>query len=337
MIQRSATPLARITGTGRFLPERVMTNADLEKVVETSDEWIRTRTGIRERRVADEDTGTADMAAGAARRALDEAGISPEDLDLILLSTATADRLLPSTACDLQALLGATNAGAYDFATACSGFLYGLSMAEGHIAAGQAEKVLVVCSEKMSSILDWTDRTTCVLFGDGSGAAVVEAMPAGAAEGDAGILSSFMKSDGTLADLLYRPAGGARIPMDIAVLDERSHLVRMAGPEVFKSAVRSMCEAAENALRRAGVTAEEIDLLVPHQANIRIIEATAKYAGIPMEKVFVNVDRYGNMSSASLPVAFDEAREQGLIGTGSLVLMVAFGAGFTWAANVVRL
>lgn len=334
MSRRSAKPMARVSGTGRYLPDRVMTNAELEKIVETSDEWIRTRTGIHERRIADSDTGTADMAAGAARRALEESGTDPEELDLILLSTATADRLLPSTACDLQALIGATNAGAYDFATACSGFLYGISMAEGHIAAGQAEKVLVVCAEKMSSILNWTDRSTCVLFGDGAGAGVIEAVKDG---GDTGILSSFMKADGTLADLLYRPAGGARIPMDIAVLDERSHLVRMAGPEVFKSAVRSMCEAAETALRRAGVTADEIDLLVPHQANIRIIEATAKYAGIPMEKVFVNVDRYGNMSSASLPVAFDEAREQGRIGEGSLVLMVAFGAGFTWAANVVRL
>lgn len=334
MSRLPAKPVARIAGTGRFLPERVMTNAELEEMVETSDEWIRTRTGIRERRIADEHTGTADMAAGAARKALEESGTDPEELDLILLSTATSDRLLPSTACDLQALLGASNAGAYDFATACSGFLYGISMAEGHIAAGQARKVLVVCSEKMSSILDWSDRTTCVLFGDGSGAGIVEA---NTRSDGSGILSSFMKADGTLADLLYRPAGGARIPMDIAVLDERSHLVKMAGPEVFKSAVRSMCEAAETALRRAGVSADEIDLLVPHQANIRIIEATAKYAGIPMEKVFVNVDRYGNMSSASLPVALDEAREQGLVGAGSLVLMVAFGAGFTWAANVVRL
>lgn len=309
-----------------------MTNTDLEKLVDTSDEWIRTRTGIRERRIADADTGSADMGAGAASKALQEAGLDAADLDLILVSTATPDRLLPSTACDIQALLGASNAGAYDFATACSGFLYGISMADGHISAGQAENVLVVCSEKMSSIVDWTDRSTCVLFGDGAGAAVVQQ-----ATDDRGILSSFMKSDGHLAELLYRPAGGARIPLDISVLDERSHLVRMAGPEVFKSAVRSMCEAAEQALVRAGVTADQIDLLVPHQANMRIIEATARYANIPMDKVFINVDRFGNMSSASVPVALDEAREQGLAGEGSLVLMVAFGAGFTWAANVVRL
>jgi 3-oxoacyl-[acyl-carrier-protein] synthase III len=333
MTAATAQPLTRIAGTGRFLPPRVMTNADLEALVDTSDEWIRTRTGIRERRIADDGVGAADMGTGAARLALEEAGVAADEIDMILVSTATPDRLLPSTACDIQALLGAGNAGAYDFSTACSGFLYGLSMATGHIATGQAKKVLVVCTEKMSSIIDWGDRTTCVLFGDGSGAAVVEA-----ADGDGrGILSSFMKADGTLAELLWRPSGGAKVPIDLAVLDARSHLVRMAGPEVFKAAVRSMCEAAEMALSRAGVRGEDIDMLVPHQANIRIIESTAKYAGIPMEKVFVNVDRYGNMSSASVPVALDEAREQGLIGEGSLVLMVAFGAGLTWAANVVRL
>ncbi|HET6229714.1 MAG TPA: beta-ketoacyl-ACP synthase III [Longimicrobiaceae bacterium] len=333
MNQTQTPARARVASTGRFSPPRVMTNAELETLVETNDEWIRTRTGIRERRIADRETGAADMAAGASRIALERAGLEAADLDMILLSTATPDRLLPSTACDLQALLGASNAGAYDFATACSGFLYGLSMAEGHISAGHAKNVLVVATEKMSSIVDWTDRATCVLFGDGSGAAVVQP---GNGDGS-GILSSFMKSDGTLAELLYRPGGGTRFPLDISVLDERSHFVKMAGPEVFKSAVRSMCEAAETALQRAGVTANEIDLMVPHQANMRIIEATAKYARIPMEKVFVNVDRYGNMSSASIPVALDEAQEQGRCGPGSLVLMAAFGAGFTWAANVVRL
>jgi 3-oxoacyl-[acyl-carrier-protein] synthase-3 len=325
-------PRARVVSTGRFNPPRVVTNAELEKTVETSDEWIRTRTGIRERRLADPGVGAADMGAAAARVALERAGLDAKDVDMLLVSTATPDRLLPSTACDVQALLGASNAGSYDFATACSGFLYGLSLAEAHIAAGQAKTVLVIATERMSSIVDWGDRSTCVLFGDGAGAAVVRA-----ADDERGILSSFMKSDGTLAELLYRPGGGAKIPFDIAVLDEKSHLVKMAGPEVFKAAVRSMCEAAEQALKRAGVTSDDIDLLVPHQANNRIIEATAKYAGIPMDKVFVNVDRYGNMSSASVPVALDEAREQGRVRDGSLVLMVAFGAGFTWAANVVRM
>jgi 3-oxoacyl-[acyl-carrier-protein] synthase III len=332
MTAATAQPRARLVSTGRFSPERVMTNAELETLVDTNDEWIRTRTGIRERRIADRETGAADMAAAASRVAMERAGTEAGEVDMILLSTATPDRLLPSTACDLQALLGARNAGAYDYATACSGFLYGLSMAEAHIVAGQAETVLVVATEKMSSIVDWTDRTTCVLFGDGAGAAVVKR-----AEDGRGILSTFMKSDGTLAELLWRPGGGAKIPLDIAVLDERSHYVKMAGPEVFKSAVRAMCEAAETAMRRAGVTGDDIDLLVPHQANVRIIESTAKYAKMPMERVFVNVDRYGNMSSASIPVALDEAIEQGRVGPGSLVLMVAFGAGFTWAANVVRL
>ncbi len=332
MIAKNGFPRARVVSTGRFNPPRVVPNVELEKTVDTSDEWIRTRTGIRERRLADPGMGAADMGAAAARIALERAGLDAKDVDMVLVSTATPDRLLPSTACDVQALLGASNAGAYDFATACSGFLYGLSLAEAHIAAGQAETVLVIATERMSSIVNWGDRTTCVLFGDGAGAAVVRP-----AEDERGILSSFMKSDGTLAELLYRPGGGALIPFDLAVLDEKSHLVKMAGPEVFKAAVRSMCEAAEQALMRAGVTSDEIDLLVPHQANIRIIEATAKYARMPMDKVFVNVDRYGNMSSASVPVALDEAREQGRVQDGSLVLMVAFGAGFTWAANVVRM
>jgi 3-oxoacyl-[acyl-carrier-protein] synthase-3 len=333
MIQAARPARARIVSTGRYSPPRVVTNHDLESMVETNDEWIRTRTGITERRLADKDTGAADMGAAAARVAMERAGITAADVDILLVSTATPDRLLPSTACDIQALLGSHNAAAYDFASACSGFLYGLSLAEAHIAAGQARTVLLVCTEKMSSIIDWTDRATCVLFGDGAGAAVIQA-----AEGDGrGILSGYMKSDGTLAELLYRPGGGARMPLDIAVLDERSHFVKMAGAEVFKSAVRSMCDAAGHALERAGVTGDDVDLLVPHQANIRIIDATAKYAKIPPEKVFVNVDRYGNMSSASIPVALDEAVEQGRAGEGALVLMVAFGAGFTWAANVVRM
>jgi len=333
MIQAARQPRARIVSTGRFSPPRVVTNRDLESMVETSDEWIRSRTGITERRLADKDTGAADMGASAARVAMERAGITAADVDILMVSTATPDRLLPSTACDIQALIGARNAAAYDFATACSGFLYGLQLAEAHIAAGQANTVLLVCTEKMSSIIDWTDRATCVLFGDGAGAAVIQA-----AEGDGrGILSGYMKSDGTLAELLYRPGGGARFPLDIAVLDERSHYVKMAGPEVFKSAVRSMCDAAENALRRAGCTGDDVDLLVPHQANIRIIDATAKYAKIPPEKVYINVDRYGNMSSASIPVALDEARELGRVKDGSLVLMVGFGAGFTWGANVVRM
>jgi len=221
---------------------------------------------------------------------------------------------------------------AFDLAAACSGWLYGLTMAEGYLVAGRGEIALVVGTEKMSSIVNWEDRATCILFGDGAGAAVLRR-----ATGERGILSSHHKSDGTLGNLLYRPAGGAVIPMSPEVLESRDHLMKMSGREVFKNAVRSMADAADQALQQAGLTGDDIDLLIPHQANMRIINATAKYTGIPMEKVYVNVDRYGNMSSAAIPVALDEAQEEGLVGPGSLVLLVAFGAGFTWSGMTVRL
>jgi len=328
---KSPKPIVEVVSTGRYLPDRVLTNADLESMVETTDEWIRERTGIRERRIASDDMGAAEMGARAARIAMERAGVLPGEIDIIVVSTATPDRLLPSTACDMQALLGATNAAAFDVSAACSGFLYALTVAEGYIAAGRGEIALVVSTEKMSGIVDWEDRSTCVLFGDGAGAAIVRR-----AQNGRGVLSSFMRSDGTLAELLWRPAGGVKVPMDVAVLEEKAHLVKMAGREVFKAAVRSMAEAADQALVRAGLTGEDIDLLIPHQANIRIIEATARYANVPMEKVFVNVDRYGNMSSATVPIALDEAVEQGRVKPGDNVLMVAFGAGFTWASGVIR-
>jgi 3-oxoacyl-[acyl-carrier-protein] synthase-3 len=281
------------------------------------------------------------MGARAARIAMQRAGIQAGEVDVIICSTATPDRLLPSTACDIQALLGATNAAAYDISTACSGFIYGLQCAEGHIAAGRAEIALVISTEKMSAIVNWKDRNTCVLFGDGAGAAVVRKVGLssnGNGRGAKGheILSSFIRSDGTLAELLWRPAGGARIPMDAAVVESSGHLVHMAGREVFKHAVRAMAESADQALIKAGLTSSDIDLLVPHQANIRIIDATARYANIPEEKVFVNVSKYGNMSSATVPVALDEAAEQGRLKPGDNVLMVAFGAGFTWGSAVLR-
>lgn len=329
---RHPKPIAEIVSTARYLPERTLTNLDLEKMVETSDEWIRERTGIRERRIARPDEGAAEMAAEASRRAMDKAGIEPGEIDFLVLSTATPDRWLPSTACDAQALLGADNAMAFDVVAACSGWLYGLSVAEGFLAAGRGEIALVVATEKMSAIVDWEDRATCVLFGDGAGAAVLRR-----ARGDSGIVSSFHKSDGTLGNLLYRPAGGAAIPMSREVLDKKDHLLKMAGREVFKNAVRSMAEASDQALQRAGMTGEDIDLLIPHQANMRIISATAKYAGIPMEKVYVNVDRFGNMSSSAIPVALDEAVEEGLVGPGSQILTVAFGSGFTWSGMTLRL
>ncbi|HUF70468.1 MAG TPA: beta-ketoacyl-ACP synthase III [Longimicrobiales bacterium] len=328
---KSPKPVVEIASTGRHLPERVVTNADLATMVETSDEWIRDRTGIRERRIAADDVGSAEMGTAAARIAMDRAGVTPGEVDLIVVSTATPDRLLPSTACDIQARLGATHAAAFDIAAACSGFIYGLTVAEGYIAAGRGEIALVVATEKMSGIVDWQDRSTCVLFGDGAGAAIVRRSTNGR-----GVLSSFMRSDGTLAELLWRPAGGVIEPMTAENLASRGHLVKMAGREVFKAAVRSMAEAADQALARAGLTGDDVDLMIPHQANMRIIEATARYSGIPMDRVFVNVDRYGNMSSATVPVALDEAVEAGRIGPGANTLMVAFGAGFTWASSVVR-
>ncbi|HWG51758.1 MAG TPA: beta-ketoacyl-ACP synthase III [Gemmatimonadaceae bacterium] len=326
-------PVAEIAGIGRSVPARVMTNYDFAAIgIETSHDWIVERTGIVQRHIAGEGESTCSMAADAARIAMRRADVTADALDVIVLSTATPDRLLPATAVDVQAALGASRAAAFDVGAACSGWLYGLTVAEGLIMNGSAETVLVAGSEKMSAIVDWTDRSTCVLFGDGAGAAILRR-----ARNGRGILSSFLRSDGTLADLLYRPHGGASAPMSESVLMDHSHLVRMAGREVFKHAVRSMAEAADCALARAGLTGNDIDLLIPHQANIRIIESTARHADIPMEKVFVNVDRYGNTSSASIPISIDEAIEQGRIGPGSRVLLVAFGAGFTWASMVVRL
>ncbi len=325
-------PVAAVAGTGRGLPAHVMTNHDFAAIgIETSHEWIMERSGISERRIARNGETTCSMASDAARKAMDVAGVHPGQIDVIVLSTATPDRLLPATAVDIQAELGATRAAAFDVGAACAGWLYAMATAEGLIMSGTAETALVIGSEKMSSIIDWKDRATCVLFGDGAGAAVLTRSKHGK-----GILSSYMRSDGKLADLLYRPDGGATTPMSADVLEKRSHLVRMAGREVFKHAVRSMADAADRALDGARLTGSDIDLLIPHQANVRIIEATAKHSGIPMEKVYVNVDRYGNTSSASIPIALNEAIESGRVKEGSTVMMVAFGAGFTWASMVIR-
>ena len=323
--------LVEIASTGRYLPDRVLTNRELESMVDTNDEWITERTGIKERRIACDQTTVAGMGASAARIAMERAGVEPGEVDILIVSTATPDRLLPSTACDMQALLGAANAVAFDVSAACSGWLYGLTLAEGYLTAGRGEIALVVAAEKMSSIVDWTDRSTCVLFGDGAGAAVVRR-----SDGSKGILGTHHGSDGNLAELLYRPGGGAVVPMDEDVLKKGDHLVRMSGREVFKNAVRSMAESANLALKQSGLTAEDVDLMIPHQANIRIIEATARYSGIPMDKVFVNVDRYGNMSSATIPVAMDEAVEEGRLRPDMNVLTVAFGAGLTWGALALR-
>jgi 3-oxoacyl-[acyl-carrier-protein] synthase-3 len=325
-------PFAEVASVGTAVPERVLTNHDLEQVLDTSDQWIVERTGIRERRIAGPEQSVAMLSRDASERAMERAGIGPEDLDAIVLATASPDRLLPSTACDLQALLGATNAAAFDIGAACPGYLYALTVAEGLIASGQSRTVLVVGAEKLSTITDFQDRSTAILFGDGAGASVVRR-----ASGDGrGILSTFIKSDGRLAPLLYRPGGGSSDPISEKVVCERSHYMKMAGREVFKAAVRAMAEACDEALSRAGISAEAVDLLIPHQANLRIIEATAKHAGMPMSKVMVNVDRYGNTSSASIPLALDQAIAEGRVKPGSLVLLVAFGAGFTWGSAVLR-
>lgn len=325
-------PFAAVVGTGRGVPQKVLANADFAAMgIDTTHEWIIERTGIVERRICENGETTATMATEAGRAAMERAGVHAGEIDVLILSTATPDRLLPATAVDVQAMLGAKRAAAFDLSAACSGWLYGMTVAEGMIMSGTAETALVIGAEKMSAITDWTDRSTCVLFGDGAGAAVVRR-----AKGGKGILSAFMRSDGELAELLYRPEGGATVPMSADVLERRSHLVKMAGREVFKHAVRSMSEAADRALDGAKLTGEDIDLLIPHQANVRIIEATAKHANLSMDKVYVNVDRFGNTSSASIPIAIDEAIETGRIKEGSTVLLVAFGAGFTWASMVIR-
>jgi 3-oxoacyl-[acyl-carrier-protein] synthase III len=327
-------PIAYVAGTGRGIPAKVMTNHDFAALgLETSHEWIVERTGIVERRIAAPDETTCSMAVTAAKQAMSRAGVHAGEIDAIVLSTATPDRLLPATAVDLQAQLGATRAAAFDLSAACTGWLYSMTVAEGLMQSGVVETALVVGAEKMSAITDWQDRSTCVLFGDGAGAVVLKRTASG---GSRGILSTFMRSDGTLAELLWRPSGGAAVPFSDAVLQDRSSYVKMAGREVFKHAVRQMSEACDRALDGAKLTGSDIDVLIPHQANNRIIEATAKHAGISMDKVYVNVDRFGNTSSASIPIAIDEALERGRLRPGSTALLCAFGAGFTWGSMVIR-
>jgi 3-oxoacyl-[acyl-carrier-protein] synthase-3 len=320
-----------LAGLGSYSPERVVTNADFEKLLETSDTWIRERTGIRERHHARADETTGQMATAASQAALTDAGIGADQLDTIICATATPDRLLPATAVDVQAMLGASNARAFDITAACSGWVYALVVANGMIAGGAAEQVLVIGAEKLTAIMDWQDRSTAVLFGDGAGAAVLTR-----GDGSRGIVSSYLKSDGRLAELLWRPGGGTIHPPSEAMIADRSYYIKMAGREVFKNAVRSMADAASRALEAAGVSGDQVDLLVPHQANLRIIEATATHAGIAMDRVYVNVDRYGNTSSASIPIALDEARRAGRLKPGMTVLLVTFGAGFTWGAMVLK-
>ena len=320
-----------ILGTGSEVPAKVVTNHDLEKMVDTSDEWITVRTGIRERRVLEDGKGNADMAFRAAQRALADAQMKAGDLDAIIMGTVSADYLMPSSACVLEDLLGARNVFSFDVGAACSGFLNALSVADSFIRTGQINNALVVGSDTLSRWLNWQDRTTCILFGDGAGAVVL-----GASENGAGILSTKLRTDGSYVKTLYVPAGGSLKPATVETVRRNEHTITMNGKEVFKIAVRSMEEISRQALAEADVPVERVSLVIPHQANRRIIVALAERLGIPMERVMVNLDKYGNTSAASIPVALDEAKRQGRIKPGDIVLLNAFGAGFAWGAAVIR-
>lgn len=325
---------AKITGTGSYLPETILTNFDLEKMVDTSDEWIRQRTGIVERRIADDNIATSDLSVHAARLAIKQAQIDPLDIQMILVATVTPDTFFPSTACYVQKGIGAKNASAMDISAACAGFLYGLDLANGLIVSGQYDTILVVGAEVFNNIVDWNDRNTCVLFGDGAGAAVVQGT-----DEENGIIASYIGSDGDYADidLLGIPAGGSRMPVTPDTIDNNLNKIQMNGREVFKLGVRLMPEAAGRVLKKANVSVDEIDLLIPHQANLRIIEAVGHRLGVPREKVYVNVDKYGNTSAATIIIALDEAIREGRAKPDDLILLVTFGAGLTWGSTLLRL
>lgn len=322
-----------ILGTGIYAPRRILTNEELAKTVDTSDEWIVTRSGIRERRIAGDDESTSMMGEAAARRALEDAGVGAAEIDLVVVATVTPDTPMPAAACLIQHKLGVpTNAACFDLNAACSGFIYALDTACAMLASGRYKKALVIGVEKLSSIVDWKDRTTCVLFGDGAGAVVVglSDIP------DRGLLGTRLGAYGESADLLNIPGGGSNVPATAGSITAGSHFIKMKGKEVFKIAVRGMEEAARDILEQHALTADQISLVIPHQANLRIIEAIAQYLELPMDRFFVNVDRYGNTSAASIPIALDEARRAGRIKPGDLTLLVAFGAGLTYGSALIR-
>ncbi|MBL7071344.1 MAG: ketoacyl-ACP synthase III [Candidatus Omnitrophica bacterium] len=319
-----------IVGTGRFLPTKVLNNADLEKMVDTSDEWIMTRTGIKERRIAGEGIAAAFMGAEAAKRALQNAGLDAGEIDLIITATITPDMQFPSTSCLIQHRLGAVRAIGFDISAACSGYIYGITIAQQFIKSGLYRNALVIGSEKMSSITDWEDRNTCVLFGDGAGACVMQKVKEG------GILSTYLGSDGRNAPLLEVPGGGSLRPASHETIDERLHYCKMSGSELFKEAVKLMAEAGNKAMAKSGLKCGDIDLVIPHQANIRILWAVAKKMNLPREKIYLNIERYGNMSSASTAVALAEAVEEKRIKKGDIIILDAFGAGLTWGAIVIK-
>lgn len=320
-----------IIGTGSFLPDKILKNCDLEKIVDTSDEWITARTGIRERRIIDEGEATSDLAIEASKKALEDAKLDPEDVDLIIVATMTGDMITPSTACIVQDRLGCKNAAAFDLSAACSGFVYGISMAYGLISSGVYKNVLLIGAEAMSRILDWEDRGTCILFGDGAGAAVISEVPKGR-----GILGMELGSDGSGKDHLLIPAGGSRCPQSKETLENREQYLKMEGSEVFKFAVRKIDETCKSLLEKTNLKSSDIDLFIPHQANTRIINSAAKKLKIPKEKTFINLDKYGNMSAASIPVALDEALKQGRIEDGDNILLVGFGGGLTWGSSIIK-
>ncbi|SJZ55048.1 beta-ketoacyl-ACP synthase III [Selenihalanaerobacter shriftii] len=321
---------AGITGVGSYAPDNIVTNHDLEDMVDTSDEWIQSRTGIKERRVADESTATSDIAYQAAKKALNDAGIDAEELDLILVATITPDMPFPSTACILQDKLGAEDAAAFDLGAGCSGFVYGLSVATQFVQADTYDNILVIGAETLSKILDWEDRDTCVLFGDGAGAAIVQPVETG------GVLSNVLGADGSGGELLRLPAGGSRQPACLDTVENNLHYIEMSGNAVFKFAVRIMGKAALKALKKADLEREDVDFFVPHQANTRIISAAAKRLKLNDDQIIINLDKYGNTSAASIPIALAEAVEAGEINKGDNIVLVGFGAGLTWAASVIE-
>jgi len=330
-MKKEAGKRIKITGTGIYVPDKILTNADLEKMVDTSDEWIISRTGIKERRVASEDQATSDLAIEAGREALNSAGLKAKDIDLIIVGTSTPDTIFPSTGCWVQKGLGAGNVPAFDISAGCTGFLYGMILAQGMILSGAHKRILLIGGELLTKITNWEDRNTCVLFGDGAGAVVLEE-----SDDESGMLSSYWKADGNLGELLYQPAGGSRIPATAKSVAERLHYLHMKGNDVFKYAVKRMGEAAVEALKSAGLKKDDIDYLLPHQANMRIVEATGRRLKVPRDKVFSNIHKYGNVSVASIPISIHELSEGGKLNNGNIVLMVAFGAGFTWAAVAYR-
>lgn len=321
---------AGILGVGSYVPKKVMTNFDLEKIMDTSDEWIRTRTGINERRLVDENEATSDLATKAAIKAIENANLTPEDIDLIIVATITPDMVFPSTACLVQANINATKAAGFDLEAACSGFIYGITIAKQFIETKTYKHVLVIGAEALSTILDYEDRSTAILFGDGAGAVVMGPVEEG------GVLSTNLGSDGNGKDYLKVPAGGSKLPASEETVKDRLHYIQMAGSDVFKFAVRIMQDASVKCIESANLSIQDVDYLIPHQANIRIIEASAKRLNLSMDKVYVNLDRYGNMSAASIPVALDEAYREGKIKKGNNVVLVGFGGGLTWGASLVR-